>query len=112
MKNESKTNIDIIWIFTMFFLILIMIGAIFMYQENRKTQQELNFYKNESVREAVILRVKDCCVYVFDDYVNKLIEIDIFPEIIYTTIETGDIAIYVVDFDYTDADLIGIEKRV
>lgn len=109
MKNKRLVIICVSFFFIMLFLI--MIGAIFLFQENKKLQEKIEFYENESMREATILEVTDCCVYVFDDYVNGFIEIDIFPELIHTKIEVGDTAIYVVDFGYTDADLIGIVKK-
>lgn len=78
--------------------------------ENSVLKEKLAFYEN-NLKEAVIIAVSDACVYVYDDYKEAVIEVDIFDEIIHTEIEVGDIAIYVVDYDYTDADLIAIEKN-
>lgn len=109
VKNKRLVLIGVCFFFIILFLI--MIGTTFLFQENKKLQEKIEFYENESIREATILKVTDCCVYVFDDYVNGFIEIDIFPELIHTKIEVGDTAVYVVDFSYTDADLIGIVKK-
>ena len=84
---------------------------IFLMRENTQLNKKLEFYENESMREATIIAVTDCCVYVLDDFVNQVIEVDIFDELIHTTIEVGDTAIYVVDYYYTDADLIAIIKK-
>jgi len=97
-------------------LAIIMISILFiailpMKKENENLSKKLEFYENESIRESTIIGVTDCCVYVFDDFVNKFIEVDIFDELIHTTIEVGDTAIYVVDYYYTDADLIAIIKN-
>lgn len=109
MKNKRLVIICVSFFFVMLFLI--MTETTFLFQENKKLQEKIEFYENESIREATILEVTDCCVYVFDDYINNFIFIDIFTELIHTKIEVGDTAIYVVDFSYTDADLIGIIKK-
>ena len=79
--------------------------------EKRELKKELEFYTEESIREEPIISFNDTVVYVFDTFKDCVIEIDIFPELIHTTIETGDIAIYVVNYEYTDADLLGIIKK-
>lgn len=96
-------------------LAILLIGFLlveaFIFRENIALQKKLDFYENDSLREAPIIAVTDACVYVIDETTGKIIEVDIFDELIHTTIEVGDIAIYVIDYNYTDADLINIIKK-
>ena len=66
------------------------------------------------IREAEIIGANDAVVYVFDDYLSAVIEVDIFDEIEIPeeSICVGNIAIYVIDKEATDADLLGIIKAV
>lgn len=93
----------------MFFLAII--GSLEKQIDQLQLKNELEFYKEESIREGQIIAVNDAVVYVIDTLKEKIIEVDIYPELIHTTIEVGDTAVYVVDYDYTDADLLGIIKK-
>ncbi len=69
------------------------------------------------IEEGEIVSVEDLetggVIYVLYEGGGKsaIIEVDVFPEIIYTSIEVGDTAIYCRDRNWTDADLLAIEKR-
>lgn len=80
-------------------------------KQREQLKNELEFYQEENIREGQIIAINDTVVYVIDTLKEKVIEIDIYPELIHTTIEVGDTAVYVVNYDYTDADLLGIIKK-
>ena len=99
------------------FISYIVFGAIItsiVYQVKIETlENELEFYKDCSLREAEILFIDNegDFVVVYDEYLEYFIEIDVFPEIIHCTIEVGDTALYVINMEATDADLLGIIKK-
>lgn len=96
---------------------LVLLGIVFLasigslVKQREQLKNELEFYQEESIREGQIIAVSDAVVYVIDTLKEKVIELDIYPELIHTTIEVGDIAVYGVNYDYTDADLLGIIKK-
>lgn len=98
-------------------VLCILFGAgITCYFYNKKIEDlnnELEFYKDCSLREAEILFVDNegDFVVVYDDYLESLIEVEVFPQIIHCTIEVGDTALYVINMEATDADLLGIIKK-
>ena len=47
---------------------------------------------------------------VYDYETEKVIEVDIFSETVHTRIYVGDTILYVVDYDYTDADFLNVIK--
>lgn len=101
-------------IFQSFAIVILSIVLLFYYngfKEYKNENKELAGF--EYIREGIILEVTDACVYVYDNYDNTgmLIEVDIFDELIHCDIEVGDTAVYVIDFEYTDADLLGIIKK-
>ena len=108
MRMKIGTIIQFIGL-AILLIAFVIIEALILHQ-NYELKKRLDFYENDSLREAPIIAVTDACVYVLDDATNKIIEVDIFDELIHTTIEVGDIAIYVIDYNYTDADLINIIK--
>ena len=104
--------------FGLFFVVLcILFGAMITgigYQVKvERLENDLEFYKECSLREAEILFVDNegSFVVVYDEYLESLIEIDVFPEVIHCTIEVGDTALYDIDMEATDADLLGIIKK-
>jgi len=108
---KKKTGNILQYIGLAILLIGFLLVEVFIFRENITLQKKLDFYENDSIREAPIIAVTDACVYVLDETTGKIIEVDIFDELIHTTIEVGDIAIYVIDYNYTDADLINIIKK-
>ena len=50
-----------------------------------------------------------CLVY--DEEINKVIEVDLFDELIHTNIDVGDTIVYVVDCNYTDADFLNVINK-
>ena len=76
--------------------------------------KELEYYKEESIREGVIIYVnaQGNTVSVIDPHTDKVIEVDVFDDIVLpNNIRVGDIAIYVIDYEETDADLLGIKRN-
>lgn len=79
-----------------------------------RKDRELEYYKEESIREGVIIYVNEQgnTVSVIDPYTDKVIEVDVFDDIVLPRhIYVGDIAIYVIDYEETDADLLGIKRK-
>ena len=110
-EKEIKANFITSMITMLVILVFLFIAVVCMNLTRRRLEKELEFYKEDSLREGIIVMVTDTCVYVADEMTEKIIEVDIFDELIHTTIEVGDTAVYVVDYEYTDADLINIIKK-
>lgn len=112
MKEKSKSIIlPIIFCILTIFCILSMVLYIDTKTANIELEKQNNFYMNYSLREGEILEVYDSVVYVYDDILETVIEVDIFDELVHTKIEVGDFAIYSIDYEATDADLINIIKK-
>lgn len=47
---------------------------------------------------------------VYDYETEKVIEVDIYDELVHVRISVGDTIVYVVDPDYTDADFVNVIK--
>lgn len=47
---------------------------------------------------------------VYDYEIEQIIEVDIFDDTVHTRIEVGDTILYVVDYNYTDADFLNVIK--
>lgn len=47
---------------------------------------------------------------VYDYDTEKVIEVDIYDELVHVRISVGDTIVYVVDSDYTDADFVNVIK--
>ena len=110
-EKEMKGNFITLMITLIVILVFLFVAVTCMNLTRRRLEKELEFYKEDSLREGIIVMVTDTCVYVADEITEKIIEVDIFDELIHTTIEVGDTAVYVVDYEYTDADLINIIKK-
>lgn len=110
-KKDIKTYI------LLFIGVLIILGIaifqIYLLKENQYLKEHLEFYEEESLREGPILYVNEegSTILVYDTLKEKIIEVDVYDETIHTTIKIGDTAIYIVDYNYTDADLITIIKK-
>ncbi len=112
MKDKSKSIIlSIIFCILTIFCILSMVLYIDIKSKNIYLENQNDFYMNLSLREGEIVAVYDSVVYVYDDVLETVIEVDIFDELVHTKIEVGDLAIYSIDYDATDADLINIVKK-
>ena len=48
--------------------------------------------------------------YVIDSITDKIIEVDVYNDMLFCEIEPGDTIGYIVDYDYTDADCLYIIK--
>jgi predicted PurR-regulated permease PerM len=113
-EKKYKSTIQVLIIIG---CVLVLMGILFLasigslVKQREQLKNELEFYQEESIREGQIIAVSDAVVYVIDTLKEKVIEVDIYHELIHTTIEVGDIAVYGVNYDYTDAGLLGIIKK-
>ena len=80
-------------------------------QADAEVKERLEFYKEESVRFGEIVAVFDNTLYVVDTLKERVIEVDVYEELVHCDIEIGDYAVYRVDYDYTDADLLNVIKK-
>lgn len=48
---------------------------------------------------------------VYDYETDKIIEVDVFDEVVYVRINVGDTILYCVDYNYTDADFLNVVKQ-
>ena len=60
----------------------------------------------ESHKTAYKTEYTYCLVY--DEETDKVIEVDLYEELIHGDIRVGDTIVYVVDYDYTDADFLNV----
>lgn len=113
-KEDNKFAIQAFVILVCLLVVMCIIFAANignLVKQREQLKNELEFYQEESIREGQIVSVSDTVVYVIDTLKEKVIEVDIYHELIHTAIEVGDIAVYVVNYDYTDADLLGVIKK-
>ena len=111
MKKEI--NYDAVYVLIICFAVSCVAIAILSMITIQK-DKELEYYKEESIREGVIIYVNEDgnTVNVIDPYTSKVIEVDVFDDIVLPDrIQVGDIAIYIVDYEGTDADLLGIKRK-
>ena len=118
IKQLDWYFIGLIMLFICWFVIA---GILFfsVKNENNRLNEMVEF---ECIREGYCVYVEYPNAYdgdinipnyllVYDDYVDKVIEVDIFDEYVYTKINVGDTILYVVDYDYTDADFMNVKKN-
>ena len=116
MKKIS-TNI-IIYIVCCLIGFILLIGIAFMREENKRLKQQAEF---ESIKEGLCVYVEYPNAYtgdfpipnyllVYDYETEKVIEVDIFDDTVHTRIHVGDTILYVVDYNYTDADFLNVIK--
>lgn len=122
MENkDDKMSKGEICLYTIFVILLIALGfgfAITM-SINRQLEQKLEF---NQVKEGLCIYVEYMNVsingnpvpdyiLVYDYDIDKVIEIDMFYELVHTQICVGDTIVYCVDYDYTDADFLNVIKE-
>lgn len=113
---EDNRNIILIVMVTVIPLILIMCFTAHIITVRQKIilEEKVHFYETDCIREAEIIDVKakgeGSVVYV-NDYELGIIDVDVYWEGIHTTIEVGDTAVYTMDYERTDADLLTIIKK-
>jgi hypothetical protein len=109
MKGFVETLLYGLCVFSV--VVFVCLGVGFVIDKNQ-LEKEIERLKNyEPIHEAEIIGFNDAVVYVYDDELEHFIEVDIFHELIHCTIEVGDIAVYVVYYDGSDADLLNIIKK-
>lgn len=113
--NKKQRAIKIISIICFSLLLaLLMVGVFFISYKNKQLREEIHF---ESMKEGLCIYVEYeqdaygreytyCLVYDYDK--EKVIEVDLFEELIHTDIYVGDTILYVVDYNYTDADFVNV----
>lgn len=94
-----------------------LLGLLFLNVKNQDLKKKAEFWQ---VKEGLCVYVEHPNAYevtkgripsyllVYDYETEKVIEVDIYDELIYTDISVGDTIVYVVDFDYTDADFLNV----
>ena len=122
MENKNnKMSKGEICLYTIFVILLIALGfgfAITM-NINRQIEQKLEF---ESIKEGLCIYVEYPNAYdgeipvpdyilVYDYEIEKVIEIDMYDELVHTRIYIGDTILYCVDYDYTDADFLNVIRE-
>lgn len=115
MEKDKENSTNIIFYILgclMGFILLIVIS--FMRVENERLRQQAEF---EPIKEGLCIYVEHdpwqgytyCLVYDYD--IEKVIEIDLYNELIHTDINVGDTIIYVVDYNYCDGDFLNVIKE-
>lgn len=51
-------------------------------------------------------------LWVIDYETEKVIEVDVYEELVHTRIYVGDIILYTISYDYIDADFINVVREV
>ena len=112
-KRTSKGDI-IFMIIVSIMLMALLFGLAFLNNQNQdlKKKAEFNQVKQglcvyvESHKTAYKTEYTYCLVY--DEETDKVIEVDLYEELIHGSIRVGDTIVYVVDYDYTDADFLNV----
>lgn len=119
MDKDKKDSIFLIF-YTLGWIVLVFLLVLFLNNKYRKLRYQAEF---ESLREGVCVYVEYPNAYdaakgpvpdyllVYDYETEKVIEVDIYEELIHTRINVGDTIVYVVDYNYTDADFINVIKE-
>ena len=95
--------------------LLFAVGTSTLIDKKEQLKNEVEFYQEESIREAQIISIQDNNVYVIDTLKQKVIEIKLRDELkssqYYTLVRVGNIAIYKVNYDYTEIELLWIFRK-
>ena len=111
--KQIKENKDIVILIGIVLIPVILmsffVSHIIISRENMNLKKQIDFYETSYIREAEVIRVEPDIVHVNDDNLG-IISLDINPDLIHTTIEVGDTAVYLMQYDYTSAELLTIIK--
>ena len=119
MDKDKKDSIFLIF-YTLGWIVVVFLLALFLNNKYRDLKHQVEF---ESIREGTCVYVEYDNAYeqgvgpipnyllVYDYHTEKVIEVDIFDELVHTRINVGDTIVYVVDYNYTDADFINVIKE-
>lgn len=113
-ENKEDSAIIIILIIATLIAVLTLIGVMFMQAKNEYLQKRAEF---EPIKEGLCIYIEYdsiqgynyCLVYDYDT--EKVIELDLYNELIHTDICVGDTILYCVDYDYYDADFLNVIKE-
>ena len=124
-NKESKRKIRLARFDAIYYIVacliafLLLIGIIYVRVENDNLRKEVEF---NPVKEGLCVYVEYMnisingipvpdYILVYDYDIDKVIEIDMFYELVHTQIRTGDTILYCVDYNYTDADFLNVIKE-
>ena len=117
-EKKYKSTIQVLIIIG---CVLVLMGILFLasigslVKQREQLKNELEFYQEESIREAQIISIQDDNVYVIDTLKQRVIEIKLRDELkssqYYTLVRVGNIAIYKVNYDYTEIELLWIFRK-
>lgn len=113
--NKKQKAIKIIFIICCSLLFALLLTGTFLLSYKNKQLREENHF--EPIKEGLCVYVEYeqdaygreytyCLVYDYDT--EKVIEVDLYEELIHTDIYVGDTILYVVDYNYTDADFVNV----
>lgn len=116
-ENICGLIVAIVFIFILGIGLAISIHTITNLEKQLEAQKEF-----EPIKEGLCVYVEYPNAYtgnfpipnyllVYDYETEKVIEVDIFDETVHTRINVGDTILYVVDYDYTDADFLNVIKE-
>ena len=113
--NKKQKAIKIIFIiYCSLLFVLLLTGTFLLSYENKRLREENRF---DPIKEGFCVHVEyEQCDYgkkytyclVYDYETEKVIEVNLFEEVIHTDIFAGDTILYVVDYNYTDADFLNV----
>lgn len=104
------------------FIVIFGLGLAISIRTITDLERELEIQKEfEPIKEGLCVYVEYPNAYtgdfpipnyllVYDYETEKVIEVDIFADTVHTRISVGDTILYVVDYDYTDADFLNVIK--
>ena len=104
------------------FIVIFGLGLAISIRTITDLERELEIQKEfEPIKEGVCVYVEYPNAYtgdfpiptyllVYDYETEKVIEVEIFADTVHTRIDVGDTILYVVDYDYTDADFLNVIK--
>lgn len=100
-------------------LLTIIMAVLVIFLPACSAKHESKYSEYDIIEEGEIISTKDLessgVIYVLFEGDQRtpagIIEVDVFFDIIYTSIEVGDTAIYCRDENWTDADLLAICKN-
>ena len=121
MTNKEKSDKGLIWLIGILCIVLTLIifGLIVCVDIIKEKDRQLEF---EPVKEGLCVYVEYPNAYtgdfpiptyllVYDYETEKVIEVDIFADTVHTRINVGDTILYVVDYNYCDADFLNVIKE-
>lgn len=91
-------------------LVSFFVSHIIISKENRDLKKQIEFYETEVIRQAEIVTVDAEGIQV-NDHELGIIDVRVYWKSIHTTIEVGDTAVYMIQYDRTHAELLTIIKK-